>query len=42
MFHNESPIGLMFAITRWIHVGGDEVIVEKWWMSDHVRFPLRR
>lgn len=23
--------------SRWIHVGGDEVIVEKWWMSDHVR-----
>eukprot|EP00435_Cladocopium_sp_Y103_P034837 s2136_g9.t1 len=23
--------------SRWIHVGGDEVPFEKWWMSEHVR-----
>ena len=27
--------------SRWIHIGGDEVVPEKWWSSEHVKW-LRR
>ena len=27
---------------RWIHIGGDEVVAESWWTSDHTRHPTPR